>query len=284
MADEVHSRRAPEADEVRELFARFGRAYYYADVLHRGLCNLYSLSRIPEGVPVTRLRMEEHLRDVFKLTLGQVVRSIELSLSPALVKQLNHAIERRNFLAHHFWYKRAHLMPSAHGVEEMIAELDTFTELFEAADAEIDKLVKPLNARIGVTPAMLAACMAEVMRGAPMEHLPETRKPKREEVVVGVYNTTSLTTPGKSVLVFVTDDGVVWQLCDAGLGWSPYDSVDANWTPVAKFADLLPARINPRPAVAAPWNYEIVFGKKATLTVRPGSRPGEVVYSLKRSR
>ena len=174
-------------------------------------------------------------------------------------------------------------MPSADGVEEMMAELDAFTELFETADAEIDKLVEPLNARIGVTSAMLAECMAAVMRGEPMEPLPETRKPKGEEVVVGVYNTPSLTTPGKSVLVFVTDDRVVWQLCDAGLGWSPYDSVGPTWTAVEKFADLLPARIKPRPPVDAPWTYDIPFGRKATLKVRSGSRPGEVVYSLARS-
>ena len=97
VTDEDHSRRAPEADEVRELFARFGRAYYYADVLHRGLCNLYSLSRIPEIGPVTRLRVEEHLRDAFKLTLGQVVRSLEPNVSPALVQQLDDAVGRRNF-------------------------------------------------------------------------------------------------------------------------------------------------------------------------------------------
>lgn len=281
--DEAHARRAPGGDEVRELFARFGRAYYFANVLDRGLCDLYSLSRIPDPGPVTRLRVEEHLRDAFKMTLGQVVRSLEPSLSPALVKQLDEAIERRNYLAHHFWYERAHLMQSADGVEEMIAELDAFTELFEAADGEIDKLVEPLNKRIGVTPAMFAACMAEVVSGEPMEPLPKTRKPRGEEVVVGVYNSPSLTTPGKFVLVFVTDDGVVWQLCDAGLGWSPYDSVDANGPPVAKFADLLPARIKPRPPVAAPWTFDLVFGKRAKLTVRPGSLPGDVVYSLKRS-
>ena len=132
--DETDRWREPEADEVRELFARFGRAYYHADVLHRGLCNLYSLSRIPDRGPVTRLRVEEHLRDAFKLTLGQVVRSLESDLSPALVKQLEDAIERRNFLAHHFWYERAHLMPSTGGVEEMVAELDAFAKLFQAAE------------------------------------------------------------------------------------------------------------------------------------------------------
>lgn len=121
--DHAPPRRAPDGDKVRELFARFGRAYYYAEVLHRGLCNLYSLSRIPERGPVTRLRLEEHLRDAFKLTLGQLVRSLEASLSSVLVQQLDDAIERRNFLAHHFWYERVHLMSSADGVEKPTGKL-----------------------------------------------------------------------------------------------------------------------------------------------------------------
>ncbi len=174
-------------------------------------------------------------------------------------------------------------MSSVEGVEEMIAELEMFTELFQAADREIDELVEPLHQRLGLTPAMFAAHMAELTRGEPMEPLPKTRKPKREEVVVGVYNAPSLTTRGKSMLVFVTDDGIVWQLCDAGLGWSPYDSVDVQWTPVSKFADLLPARINPRPPAVDPWTFDLVFGEKAKLRVRPGSLPGEVAYILERS-
>lgn len=278
------SAQGPDPNEVRELFARFGRAYYYADCLHRGLCNLYSLSRIPDRGPVTRLRVEEHLRDAFSLTLGQVVRSLQPDLSPALVQRLDEAIEQRNFLAHHFWYERAHLMPSVDGIEQMIAEIDVFTELFQAVDGEVDKLVEPLNARIGLTPAMLAECMSSVMRGEPMEPLPLTRKPKKEEVVVAAYNAPSLTVPGKSVLVFETDDGVVWQLCDAGLGWSPYEATDASWKSVAKFAGLLPARVNPRPPVTAPWTFDLVFGKSARLEVRPGSEPGQILYTLKRVR
>jgi len=109
--------------------------------------------------------------------------------------------------------------------EDEVRELfDAFTESFQAADQEIDRLAEPLHGRIGLTQTKLAECMAEVMRGEPMDPLPITRKSKKEEVIVGVYNAASLTAPGKSVLVFETDDGVVWQLCDAGPGWSPYEA------------------------------------------------------------
>jgi len=63
-------------------------------------------------------------------------------------------------------------MHSADGVEEMVAELFAFTELFLTADGEIDRLVEPLNARICVT-ARCAVCLADLMRGKLMEPLPE---------------------------------------------------------------------------------------------------------------
>ncbi len=42
------------SDEAKELYARFGLAYYYAEVLHRGLCILYAFSRMPERGGMTR--------------------------------------------------------------------------------------------------------------------------------------------------------------------------------------------------------------------------------------
>lgn len=284
MADgETSLRQEPDAEELRELFARFGRAYYFADVLHRGILNLCAFSRRSERGPVTRLRLEEHLRDAFKLSLGQAALEVRSYFTTKVAEEFNEVVERRNFLAHHFWYERAHLMTSADGVGVMICELDALADLFQRFDAEVESVTKPLLANLGVTSAMLAQCLDEVLQGEPMEPLPETRKPKKEETIVGVYNAPVLTEPGKSLLVFETDDGLVWQLCDAGLGWSPYEAVDANWVRVAKFADLLPARINPRPPVAEPWTFELVFGKKAVLKVRPGSRPGEILYTLKRT-
>jgi hypothetical protein len=47
--------REPDSEDIKEVYARFGLAYYYAEVLHRGLCNLYLLSQLPptrERAPV----------------------------------------------------------------------------------------------------------------------------------------------------------------------------------------------------------------------------------------
>jgi hypothetical protein len=273
----------PEADEVRELFARFGRAYYYAEVLSRGLLNLCALSKLPKEGPITRPRAEEHLREAFRLTLGQAVTSVSSYFTPENLEQLKTAVQQRNFLAHHFWFECAHLLTSKEGVKEMIFQLDLLADLFQRLDKEVECVSRRVLARIGITETMLVQCFDEVLRGEPMEPLPKTRMPKKEEVIIGVFRAVSPTTPGKSVLLFQTDDGLIWQLCDAGLGWSPYETVDANWEKVDKFVDLLPARVNPRPPLRGPWNFDIVFGKQARLEVRPGVRPGEVIFKLNRT-
>lgn len=273
----------PHADELREVFARFGRAYYYAEVLSRGLLALCALYQLPKVGPITRPRVEELLSEAFKLTMGQAVKGVCSRFPPEIAKQLNEAVEKRNFLAHHFWYERAHLMTSKEGVREMINELEDLATLFQCMDAKVDCVLRELLTTIGCTEAMIAQGISEVMAGQPIDPLPKARRPSREVVVIGVFQAPSLTSPGKHVLVFQTQDGSVWQLCDAGLGWSAYQNIDAGWKRVEKFADVLPARVNPRPPLRGPWHYNIDFGKRATLEVRPGMRPGEVIYALKRS-
>jgi bd-type cytochrome oxidase subunit I len=146
----------PREEDIKELFARFGLAYYHAECLHRDLCNLYAALKIPVQGPATRLRVEEHLRDAFESTLGRIVQLLRPTFPAELLPRLDKAIEQRNLLAHHFWYERAHLMGSVSGVEEMIAELSGFTELFQESDKEVDKLMAPHNARIAYAATGLA--------------------------------------------------------------------------------------------------------------------------------
>lgn len=82
----------PDSEDIKEVYARFGLAYYHAECLHRGLCNLYSLTQLPPNGPVTAPRLEEHLRDAFNSTLGQIVRFLEPQFPPALWPKLEQAI------------------------------------------------------------------------------------------------------------------------------------------------------------------------------------------------
>jgi hypothetical protein len=278
--DELNSSEL-SSDHVKEVYARFGLAYFYAEVLHRGLCNLYCLSQVVPNGPVTRPRIEEHLRTAFETTLGQLLPRMESLLPLALLQKLTLAVERRNFIAHHFWYVRIHLMANLSGIDAMVAELSQDTELFRELDAAIEKISEPLHLRVGMTSEIFTAALNEIKSGSAgaLGPLNGQRKPKKEETIVSVFD--APTASGNSVLIFQTEDGLLWQLCDAGLGWSPYDRVDASWTPARKFTGLLPAKVNARPNTSAPWAFEMPFGGKSVLRVRPGKKPGQVIYDLR---
>src|SRR5262245_50563117 len=90
---------APTGDDIKEVYACFGLAYYHAEVLHRGLCNLYSFAQAPSNGPITRPRVEEHFRTAFETTLGQLLVKLQPILPLAIFPKLELAVERRNFLA-----------------------------------------------------------------------------------------------------------------------------------------------------------------------------------------
>ncbi len=270
----------PTSDDVKEVYARFGLAYYLAEALHRGLCNLYCLSQIPASGPVIRPRVEEHLLTAFETTLGQLLMQLQPVLPDALIPQLKRAVQRRNFLAHHFWYERIHLMTTIGGIHGLLRELASDTELFSEMDAKVEKLTEPLKARLGISPDQFSVALAATLAGNEMEPLNKQRKPKREEMIVAAFDAPSAS--GRTLLIFQSEDGALWQLCDVGLGWTDYEAVDPAWPAAKKFSDLLPVTVNPRPTVSGPWMFEIQFGRTATLSVHPGKSQGEVLYRLRR--
>jgi hypothetical protein len=268
---------SPTSEDIKEVYARFGLAYYQAEVLHRGLCNLYAAFQVPSTGPIIQPRIEEHLRTAFESTLGQLISKLKASLPATLIPSLERAAARRNFLAHYFWFERAPLFANSPGITSMINELSADTDLFTSLDAEIERLIEPSNARFGITPDYLREVSAQIALGEPFEPVNQQRKPKKEETIIAVFNVP--TTSNRSSLVFQSDDGVLWQLCDVGLGWTTYETVDPSWLRAEAFACLLPAKVNPRPPVSAPWTFKLRFGTKI-VSVRLGKGPGEVLYKF----
>ena len=261
-------------EEVREVFARFGRSYYFAEVLHRGLCNIYVAHQLPESRMVTRYRVEEHLSLAFKMTLGQVWNAIAANYSPGTQDVLTEAIDRRNFLAHHFWSERVHLLPASDGRGEMVKELDEAAEFFQRADALVESQSPDILERMGLDDSHFKAALEDIEKGSPPEPLRSQRRPKKMETVVNAYE--------EQTLFFETEDGVIWQLSDEGLGWCRYDKADPSWTKSVRLAPYLPATFNPKPAKVGAWHYDLVLGEGATLLVRPGQKERSFRWSLRR--
>lgn len=266
---------------IKEVYARFGLAYYLGEVLHRGLCNVYALLTFESPKEITRPRVEEKLAYVFSLTLGQTIKEVEDLLTLELNQELQVALDKRNFLAHSFWFDRIHLMYNEQGLLQMLQELDEIGQLFNSLDEKISKHLEPRCKELGVTDDVIQHLMNELASGNTEEPLMSRRRLKKQERVVKVWDVK--TDDNLVTQIFEMEDGTLWQLCDVGLGWSRFEKPSSDWLENQNIQNYLPASINPRPSVSRPWEYEFELKKRMIFWVKPGKRERSYNWGLKKS-
>lgn len=264
---------------IKEVYARFGLAYYYSECLHRGLCHIYVFGSFLQPDDITRPRVEEKLAYAYSLTLGQVKDEIEGLIPGDLFRQLDEVVGKRNFLAHHFWFERCHLMFSRIGLKEIIEELGEYSDLFYRLDKVAEEYIMPKIRELGITDEMLQSCMEEIKSARPIESLPDKRKIKKQERIIKAWE--FRLADGSKPLIFETDDGCFLQLCYVGLGWTYYDKIQPDWKENKIIRQYLPATINSRPKDFKPWRYEFEFARSAILWVRPGKRKRSFLWGIR---
>ena len=255
-------------DLIKEIYATFGLAYYYSECLHRELGNTYSILTFKEPSHFTTHRAEEKMGYAYSLTLGKLVDELKGLLPEDLYKRLDLAVEKRNFLAHHFWYERIYKMHTEDGVLSLINELTELANLFNELDEEVQTYFSGRWEEFGITPDLLENTLAQMIAsGEPVPALPINRKHQKIEEVVNAWSV-PINEDGSTTLVFQTIDSCLWQLCDVGLGWTRFSRIDSDWIVNEKIQKFLPAKINPRPKNSKPWNYEFDFGKGVFMWVK----------------
>lgn|GEM_PF-1297603 len=116
--------------DLYELYAQFGMASEAAQVLEVEAGNL-ALAYLAMSVEPTRVTPEETevfravIEDVNRKTLGAMFRHLRgiAQIDPALTAVMDRALERRNYLTHHFFRTHNFAIQNAHGQSEMIGEL-----------------------------------------------------------------------------------------------------------------------------------------------------------------
>lgn len=78
---------------------------------------------------------------------------------------LGRALEKRNWLAHHYFRERADEFVTDAGRLRMIEELEVMRQLFEDADDALDLFVKPVRERHGITDEWIERELLETGRG-----------------------------------------------------------------------------------------------------------------------
>lgn len=266
----------------RDLFANFGMAYFSSECLHRELCNFYVLKFSIESPGMTRPRSEELYVTAESMTLGKIIDELKLKVEPRLADEFDKANLRRNYLAHHFWFKTAPLMFDREGVIQATNELREHQKYFSKLDEEISIISRKMSRSIGVTDKILEDSMSDLISGKSDEIRKPIRNLKKIEKIISVYDV-SVTNLGNS-FVFESEDGTLWQLCDVGLGWSAYDKKEDNWKPNPQFSFYLPFNINTRPKKFEKWKYEFEIGKGARFWVNKENEKSPFKWGIRKKR
>ena len=164
-----------DAEETsKEVYARFGLAVYYGQVLEHGLVNAMVILRlIPHRQAVAHdheqwsAAVDEFMDHHFQTTLGRMIKAFrEVSdVPPDLEDLLSRVLEKRNWLAHHYFRERADEFVTDAGRLRMIEELEIVRQLFADADRTLDSFVRPVRERYGITDEWIERKVLETRRG-----------------------------------------------------------------------------------------------------------------------
>ena len=278
----------PDDELIRELYAAFGLAYFRSECLHRGLCISLVYLKLPKAEFITRPRVEELLARSYSLTLGEVAEKLERILPDKWNIELKKAVEVRNFIAHHFWFDRVHLMFSIGGTRSLIVELHSWANMFDKLDVQISEWseVKEKQKELGISDKELKDSLRDILAGGSEEPLADKKtvrelekKLRKKQLLIRVWEN-ALEGEG-SRLIFELADGTLLQLSDVGLGPTRIQALDQDWKEHETIKLHLPAEIDPRPKSSGPLDYEFTLGNEVTLWVKPGSRKQTFRWGLK---
>ena len=139
-------------DEIREVYARHGLTAYNSQLFERGLgMFLFHVIQMQQ-LSWSKEELNSLFSDISKKTLGYLLNELKkkTKLEPDLETKLKEAVDKRNYLTHHFFYENAYKFFSKKGQTEMIEELNSLRMQFEEAETIALCLSQSIRNLIGV--------------------------------------------------------------------------------------------------------------------------------------
>lgn len=123
-------------EENREVFARFGLAAYHAQCLEYELIGLLLLLQRARMKVIDLGALFSTEQSLSKRTLGQLISQLrtKINLDSKYEEMLTTALEKRNYLMHHFFHHHAYNIPVKSGQDLMIDELDEISNILDSCD------------------------------------------------------------------------------------------------------------------------------------------------------
>jgi hypothetical protein len=135
-------------EETREVYARYGLAMYFAQVVEQAIVNLMIALRLPERGALTKRDIDQFMDGAFAMTFGRLLKELRQLGQPTefVQRDLDQARDMRNWLAHRYFGDRAVQFMSPAGRVVMIEELDDATNLFLQVDETLERLSAEVRA------------------------------------------------------------------------------------------------------------------------------------------
>lgn len=149
-----------EDEQHKEVYAHFGLACYFAQVLEHAIINSLILTQlIPSyhGKIESQNQWEEifdsFMEKKFEKTLGQLIITLGKSVPVPceLERELLYALSKRNWIIHHYFRENAENFFTFNGRVRMINELIEIQRIFQESDSSLNQAMKPYRERYGFT-------------------------------------------------------------------------------------------------------------------------------------
>ncbi len=135
-------------EETREVYARYGLAMYFAQVVEHAIVNLMIALRLPEREALTQRDIDQFMDEAFAMTFGRLLKELRRTGQPThfVQRDLDQARDMRNWLAHRYFRDRAVQFMSPAGRVVMLEELDDATNLFLQVNKSLERLSAEVRA------------------------------------------------------------------------------------------------------------------------------------------
>ena len=156
----------PESEQIREVYARFGLAMYRAQCLERQLAIILATKYGPGPTRISCTELDNIFEGLFSRTLGQLVREVVTlaGLGKDEEERLENALEKRNWLAHRYFWERAVEFLSESGRTSMINELQDATYLFDTLDEFFTNKTMEWGDSFGITQQLVEKELERLIR------------------------------------------------------------------------------------------------------------------------
>jgi hypothetical protein len=145
------------AEQRRETFAHYGLAMYHAQCVEKSLAILISTVLNKEFPHSNPDRRDAMMDEALEKTIGRLLKRLrsKISVPPNLDKNLENAREKRNWLAHDFFWDRAGKLLTSKGRNSLIDELTSLSDFFLKVDAHLTSIYEKWMIKAGVDTSVI---------------------------------------------------------------------------------------------------------------------------------